>query len=222
MVFGDSITKSMAAGMSITLAATVYLQCENKLIGAFLFSIGLLSVIMFQFKLYTGYTGIFADAWIMNKATQTEFHVNDFRICDYKFRAKELLKILFWNGVGTFVLGSLIGYLVPEVRQKAVILMQHKEEATWYAMLIKAVLCGVLMQIAFLSRNKVGNHLECVYIVAIICVMAFILGGFEHSIADMAYRFLSLRCTWQTTMLLSTAIIGNLIGGDITFRLADV
>ena len=194
MVFGDSITKSMAAGMSITLAATVYLQCENKLMGAFLFSIGLLSVIMFQFKLYTGYTGIFADAWVMNKATQTEFHVNDFRICDYKFRAKELLKILFWNGVGTFVLGSLIGYLVPEVRQKAVILMQHKEEAND-------------------SEWLIGNDID---------IEDIVWYGSVDSIADMAYSFLSLRCTWQTTTLLSTAIIGNLIGGDITFRLADV
>ena len=222
MVFDNSIRKSIAAGMSITLAATVFLQCENKIVGAFLFSIGLLSVIIFQFKLYTGYTGIFADAWIMNKETQTAFHVNDFRICDYKFRTKELVKILFWNSVGTFALGSLIGYLVPEVRHKAMVLMLHKEEATWYAMLIKAVLCGALMQIAFLSRAKVGNHPECVYLIAIICVMAFILGGFEHSIADLAYRFLAWRCTWDTTLLLATAIIGNLIGGDITFRLADV
>lgn len=64
--------KSILAGVLIALAGILYVNCENKYIGSFLFSLGLISVVFLEAKLYTGVIGYcnskktFADAaWIL-------------------------------------------------------------------------------------------------------------------------------------------------------------
>jgi formate/nitrite transporter FocA (FNT family) len=66
------IFKSILAGVLIALAGILYVNCENKYIGSFLFSLGLISVVFLEAKLYTGVIGYcnskktFADAaWIL-------------------------------------------------------------------------------------------------------------------------------------------------------------
>lgn len=66
------IIKSILAGVLIALAGILYVNCENKYIGSFLFSLGLISVVFLEAKLYTGVIGYcnskktFADAaWIL-------------------------------------------------------------------------------------------------------------------------------------------------------------
>ena len=60
--------KSILAGVLIALAGILYVNCENKYIGSFLFSLGLISVVLLEAKLYTGVIGYcnskktFADA----------------------------------------------------------------------------------------------------------------------------------------------------------------
>ena len=51
------IIKSVLAGVLIALAGHIYLNCANKIVGAFLFSIGLIGVIVLQANLYTGKVG---------------------------------------------------------------------------------------------------------------------------------------------------------------------
>ena len=43
----NGILKSFLAGVAIALGGYVYLSCENKYVGAFLFSVGLLTVLYF-------------------------------------------------------------------------------------------------------------------------------------------------------------------------------
>jgi formate/nitrite transporter FocA (FNT family) len=215
-----TFNKSVEAGMAITLAAAVYLQCENKLIGSFLFSIGLLTVIIFQKKLYTGCTGYFADARELNDAYRHDFPgIGGFCMAGYFERFRELMVILFGNIVGTAILGIILAFSVPDMREHAITVMQHKEEAIWYSMLLRAVLCGALMQIAFWTQRK--NLGPEKFAIAAMCIMAFILAGFEHSIADFAYSFIAWQWSWCTVELLGMAVIGNLIGGDQTVRMLD-
>lgn len=47
-------TKSVLAGILIGLCGFIFLQCENKVIGAFLFSLGLLTILTFELNLFTG------------------------------------------------------------------------------------------------------------------------------------------------------------------------
>ena len=65
------VYKSVLAGVLIALAGTLYLRSENMIVGALLFSIGLISVVALDAKLYTGVIGYcnspgsFADAAVI-------------------------------------------------------------------------------------------------------------------------------------------------------------
>ena len=50
----DEYRGSLLAGVSIGLGGVIFLQCENRNLGAFLFSIGLFTVLVFGLDLYTG------------------------------------------------------------------------------------------------------------------------------------------------------------------------
>ena len=207
--------RELMAGEIIAVAAGIYLQCQNKAVGAFLFAIGLLTVIRFQLRLYTGWTGIFADAMMLDRDMHHDCPwMKGWSLCNYGWRAAVLISILLTNVIGTLVVGGLIGICIPEAREAARALMEHKEEAGILAMLIKGVLCGCLMQIAFLAgkaRNAEAN------LMVVLCIMGFILAGFEHSIADFAYAFIAWKWSWNTVMLLGAAVVGNFIGGHFTF-----
>ena len=51
--------KSIFAGIMIGLGGCVFLHCDNRYIGAFLFSFGLLSILNLEGLLYTGRIGFF-------------------------------------------------------------------------------------------------------------------------------------------------------------------
>lgn len=51
------ITKSILAGLLIALAGITYLNCLDKTVGSLLFSLGLISVILLEAKLFTGVIG---------------------------------------------------------------------------------------------------------------------------------------------------------------------
>ena len=215
---------AVVAGMAICMAAVVYLQCENKLVGAFLFSLGLLTVIIFRKKLYTGCTGYLADARTLNDMYRHDFSgIGGFCVIGYMERFRELMVILFGNAVGAAILGTIVAFAIPDTREKAIALMQNKESVVWYAMLMKSVMCGALMQIAFRVQKADVNIVPVAvrYPIAVMCIMAFILAGFEHSIADIAYAFLAWNWGWQTVILMGLSIVGNLIGGDQTFRMLE-
>ena len=65
------VYRSVLAGVLIALAGTLYLRSENPIVSALLFSIGLISVIALDAKLYTGVIGYcnskktFADAAVI-------------------------------------------------------------------------------------------------------------------------------------------------------------
>ena len=119
---------AVVAGMAICMAAVVYLQCENKLVGAFLFSLGLLTVIIFRKKLYTGCTGYLADARTLNDMYRHDFSgIGGFCVIGYMERFRELMVILFGNAVGAAILGTIVAFAIPDTREKAIALMQNKE-----------------------------------------------------------------------------------------------
>lgn len=217
----QELKSSIAAGMLIALAATVFLGCDNKYLGACLFSLGLLSVMNFQIKLYTGCTGYLADAYCLNRDYRHDAPwLKGFEVISYKERSRDLLLVLAGNFLGAALFGTLIFATIPDIKDRAVQLMQRKEEASWFLMLTRSFCCGILMQLAFLTKAKLGN-VFITYIVAVMCVMSFILAGFEHSIADIAYIFIAWNWSWNTTILLLISIIGNFIGGHYTFMQLD-
>lgn len=111
------IIKSIFAGFCIGMGAYLYLQVGG-VIGAFLFSIGLLSILLLNYKLYTGFIGYIEKPHDLITA----------------------LKILIGNVVGCF--------LLPFRHEKAIELIMIKSATPLHIIFGKAVLCGLLIYIA--------------------------------------------------------------------------
>ena len=176
----------------VGIGGAVFLACDNRYVGAMLFTVALLAICSLGMSLYTGKVGYLVDS----------------------HGRSDVL------GVGSALLGNLAGTLVcallvcagrPEAAQTARSLCEGKLARGLLAALPSGVLCGVLMYVAvqvFRVRNT--------YLGMIFCIPVFILSGFEHSIADLFYfwlaSFAGLR-GWACVGFLLLVILGNGIGG---------
>lgn len=86
------------------------------------------------------------------------------------------------------------------------VVMAAKIAKNWYQLLFDGIGCGALIYLAVELYKKSNNIL-----VVILPVMAFILAGFEHCIADAAYYGMC-ESTWQGLLAIILVIIGNTIG----------
>ncbi len=122
------------------------------------------------------------------------------------FGAKEIpyLKILLGNAIGTLAVCALLRWNA-DVAQTAAGLVAAKAALPWYLALINGTFCGVLMFLAVYSWSK-GLRAGC-----FLCVSVFILCGFEHSIADLAYMGYANMWTWNLLWIL----LGNGIGAVV-------
>lgn len=173
------LLSSILAGCFITCGATVYLVCTNltsdpalqplyKVIGSFMFGIGLFTIIHFGFWLYTGKVG-----YLLNNKL------------DY------LLKVIICfigNFIGSFILSKLISLTSLGATMQAVCepIVSKKMDSTWYSILIMSMLCGVMIYLA------VEGHKKCEYalgkvLFAFMPISLFILAGFEHVVANVTY-----------------------------------
>lgn len=197
--------KGIAGGFCISIGAMVYLSLENKIIGAFLFSIGLLSILTFQFNLYTGKIG-----QIINNVDNPSYLI-------------EVLLTWIGNFLGTALLGITIhntGFIDKTVgnttiRDTVAVMINNKANSNPSDAFFFAILCGILMFIAVEGyKYYIGKDKDFLAF-AVMClpVMTFILSGFNHSIADMAYIFINGVITSEILGYLLTVSIGNFIGG---------
>ena len=72
--------------------------------------------------------------------------------------------------------------------------------------LIMAILCGMIIQLA-VDIKKEGP------IATIMCIMLFILCGFEHCVANIFYFIGSSVFKWEYILYTAIYIIGNSCGG---------
>lgn len=186
--------KAILAGVMVGIGAVVYLSLsmENKFMASFLFSIGLISICCLQFNLFTGKVGYV----IENKQWKT------------------IGMIWCGNFVGTILVSSLIKYtrIFNKIYPALEIAMSPRLTDTHMSLFVLAIFCGLLMFIAV----EIYKTSDSIYGLAaiLLCVSVFILSGYEHSIANMAYFTLY---GWDMDLLLRLIIItlGNSIGGMI-------
>ena len=183
-------------GMLIGIGGCVSLSCDNKYLGSFLFSLGLFAIIQFGFGLFTGKVGYVP----LRRAVYLS----------------ECLFTLLGNAFGTFVDAFLLNNtrIGGTISEKALGSVSTKLADTPLSTFILAVFCGMLMFLAVdngrLSREE-GGHIEKALGV-VMCVMVFILCGFNHCIADMFYLFLTGEMV-HAGVYLPLVIIGNSLGG---------
>lgn len=198
LAIAKRIIDGFLAGMLISLGGTVFLACLNpaipytKYVGAFFFSVGLICICMRGYSLYTGKIGLLTE-----KHSKEDISV--------------LLLCLLGNTIATVAFGYLTGWLFPNIKETAITLCNPEtgKLAQGYLVgLLRAVLCGILV---FLSVDIYRNNKSNIGI--LLCIPAFILSGFEHSIADIFYFATAGIVSGEAFLYLLMIIIGNSIGG---------
>ena len=161
MIYADNIvSKSLFAGLSISIAGYIYLSTSNTILGAILFSIGLLSCVITDSPLFTGKSGFISDRY-------------DFR---------RLLLVLILNLFAACLFGFISSLLDQNVQTAADQLVSIRLNTDLFSFTIKSLITGFLMTLAIESEKNNSNHL-----VLILAVLAFISAGCYHCIADMFY-----------------------------------
>ena len=186
------ILNGISAGLMVSIGCSVFLACEEKVVGSILFTVALLVICFRGYSLYTGKIGF------MPFSHKKE----DFSV---------LLLGLLGNAIGMIVFGVLISIALPNLKEKAFILCTKKlDTQEWYQTIIRGLFCGVLMFIA------VYVYRENKSIVAIIfAIPTFILCGFEHSVADIGYFASANMFSLEIVGFILLVVIGNTIGSMI-------
>ena len=191
------IVKGILAGLCISLGGWVFVRLQNnnfimsQLNAPFMFSIALSLICCNGFLLYTGKI-----CYLFDKTDDS-----------FKLKCLTLGLMLLGNYIGVLITSNLLK-LSFDNSKYIVELINSKTNLLWYDCLIRGFFCGILVYFAVDSYKENKK-----YGLLILCVMAFILSGFEHSIADMFYLSLDNTITWLSFRNIILIIIGNSLGG---------
>lgn len=188
----DYLLKGIFAGIMIGIGGTVFLALEDKVMGSFLFAIGLLTICMYGMNLFTGKVGYA----LINKI-------------DYLW---ELCISLLGNFLGTFFVGfAILNTRMSTLGVKAEAISKVKLDDSLLSIFLLSLFCGMLMYIAVNNYKKSTNEIGK-YIGIFLCVMVFILCGFEHCVANMYYFTVAKAWSLNTLLYLLVMILGNSSG----------
>lgn len=188
------------AGCCIVFGATCFLVCAAqgnfllKLIGSFMFGIGLFTIIHFKFWLYTGKVGYALD----NKPKYV----------------LDLLTCLAGNLIGVILLSSILKstYIINDnIISLCKNLVETKQNENWYEVLILGSLCGVMIYLAVEGHKKVEYPIGKV-LFAFMPISLFILCGFEHVVANACYYTYAGVFNLKVLLWFILMAIGNAIG----------
>jgi len=182
--------KSIFAGILIGIAGWGFLA--NPVLGMFLFCVGLIGVVKYGAKLYTGTAG-FVYEWL------------DLPI---------LLLILVGNIIGCALVASMALCSPLLLPSAATGIITARLACGWWQCGVLAIGCGLLMSFAVQfarQGDEFGNWLPLLF-----AVPAFILCGFPHCIADAFYCMVYLFNTPISTIPIGSllAYYGSIVAGN--------
>lgn len=184
------LRSSFLAGICIGIAGMGYLAIGGNA-GAVLFACGLIAVVSYKFKLYTGTAGFIK-----------------------KGEGLFLLEVLLGNILGCLAMALLARLSSMPLQESAEkILSARLALGPWKAGLL-AIGCGFLMTTAvtFARRDR--------WLPLLFCVPMFIVCGFPHCIAD-AFYYLTCSLTfwgehiWSILLLYVCLVAGNFAGCNL-------
>ena len=165
--FADIFLRALLTGFAIGIGGIVYLSCESRYIGSFLFGTGLFVILNFGFNLFTGKVGYAVE----NKPAYLI----------------DLALIWLGNLAGTAATGIMTAHTrISGIGKKAAELCDVKLSDGPVSILILSFFCGMLMFIAADGFKRSENPTAQVLMV-FLPVMVFILCGFEHCVANMYF-----------------------------------
>ena len=215
---GKMIVLGMLAGIYIGFGADVFVLATAaggdafqamaaKLIGAALFPVGLMMVILCGAELFTG----------NNLLTLA--------LMDKKITAGQMLKnwviVYLGNLIGSVLLAFVLaksGLFADAAGERAMAIAAAKTSIPFMPALLRGVLCNILVVLACWFQAGAKDLIGKIFAIWF-PIMMFVFAGFEHSVANMTYIplgiFLGADVTWGAFFLnnLLPVTIGNLIGG---------
>jgi formate/nitrite transporter len=214
-------------GAAISLAITGAVQSNLPLVGALIFPVGLILIVLLGLDLVTGSFGLLPLPWLENEAD-----------------AKTMLANWGWvflgNLIGSVVYGGLLaialtnfGVTAPAgVAAKIVAIAESKTAgyevlglAGMVTVFVKAILCNwmvCLAVVAAMTTSSTIGKIACAYMP----VFIFFAQGFEHSVVNMFIiptgmmmgAKVSVAQWWLWNQIPVT--LGNLVGGFVFTGLA--
>ena len=192
--FADFLYAIMA-GAFIAMGGVAFLSLNNKIVGAFMFSLGLFAVCTLKYNLFTGKVG--------------------YLFCnDVKTYLPWCLMVWVGNLVGSIIVAELVRLtrVAPGIIEKSTKLVQVKADDNLISLFVLGIFCNIMVVHAvdqYLNNpHEIGKYLGI-----IMSIMVFILVGFEHSIADMFYIQMARMWNSQTIIALIVITLGNVVGG---------
>ena len=214
------ILLGLAAGVYIGLGACVFLQATSagdtgfetmfmKLVGASLFPIGLMMVILCGAELFTG-NNLLTLALMQKKITVGGM-------------LKNWIVVYIANFAGSVILAFFLaksGLFSGAAADRAIAVAVSKCGAPFGEMVIRGVLCNMLVVLACWFQAGPKSLIGKIFAIWF-PIMMFVFAGFEHSVANMTYIPLGMFLGADVTVgqMLGANIlpvtIGNLIGGAV-------
>ena len=192
------LVSSIGACILIALGGFIYLVLKENspYLGAFLFSLGLITIISFSLYLFTGKVG-----YIFDKKVD---YLLDLSVC--------------WIGnlLGALCVGYLLRLNRIDVVDIATKVVESKLNDNLLRIFILSIFCGMMIFIAVeLQKKNVSNIVKLIGI--IMPIMVFILSGFEHCVANMFYFSYANMWSFKTILYLIVMSVGNGVGSLILY-----
>lgn len=183
----QTLRSSFLAGGCIGIAGFGYLA-EKSIIGAVLFAFGLLTVVHYGLRLYTGTAGFIQ-----------------------KGEVGKLLLILFGNILGCFAVALMLRCSPMPLQETAQKILEGRLAVGAFKGGVLAIGCGFIMTTAVTFARK-GQNLPLLFGVPL-----FIMCGFPHCVADAFYYlcvpFSFIGNNWVDVLIFYVSIVlGNFIG----------
>ena len=222
---GKMLVLGMLAGAYIGFGANVFVLATAaggdpfqsmvaKLIGAALFPVGLMMVILCGAELFTG----------NNLLTLA--------LMDKKITAGKMLKnwviVYIGNLIGSVLLAFVLaksGLFADAAGERAMAIAASKTSIPFMPAVLRGIGCNVLVVLACWLQAGAKDMIGKIFAIWF-PIMMFVFAGFEHSVANMTYIplgiFLGADVSWGAFFLanLVPVTIGNLIGGAVVIPFA--
>jgi formate transporter len=192
----------------------------SAVLGGLVFSLGLVLVVVAGAELFTG-NNLLAMAWADGQITSAQVLRNWALVCLANFVGAAVLAMLVFASGHTDMNGGAIG-------QQAVKIALSKQNLPWAQAFFRGMLCNVLVCMA-VWMAMAGRSVMDKVMAIVPPITAFVMAGFEHSIANMYLMPLAMLVqhfgpnsaelplvTWAgMASNLVSVIAGNLVGGSV-------
>lgn len=224
LMWHQTLLLSIFAGMFIALGAHGYIVVMQtlknidvglmKFMGAAVFPVGLMLVLMAGGELFTGNT-LITLAFMDKKIKFDQILINWFIVYLGNFIGSILIALAVYYTECYGVEGSInaAGDLIEKVAL-------FKTSHSFMQTVVKGILCNFIVVLSVWLSYGAKDGITKIF-VCWFPVMLFILSGFEHSVANMfllpTAKFVGADLTWTAIIIknLIPATIGNIIGGAI-------